>query len=184
VADVGWTYLGAVRDEFLRYRRLAEAAVAQLSPDEVVRSIDPESNSVAAIMQHIAGNLTSRFTDFLTTDGEKATRDRDAEFVTGTLEPESLARAWQEGWSTLFASLDALSPEDLERGVTIREEPHTVVAALERSLAHTAHHVGQIVFLAKHLRGSAWRTLSIPRGASRTWRPRDARTGGGEVGAP
>jgi hypothetical protein len=164
-------FVEAVRAEFLAKRRQAEGAIAQLDADARTVQLDAESNSVAMLMQHIAGNLRSRFGDFLTSDGEKPERDRDAEFVAGTLRGPALEEAWREGWETLLGALDGLRPEDLGRTVTIRGEAHTVPRALARSLAHTSEHVGQIVLLSKHLAGARWRTLSIPRGESRTWRP-------------
>ncbi len=176
MGDIGRIYLDGLRQAFAGQRDLAERAVAQLSPNDLTRQLDAESNSVEMLMRHIGGNLSSRFADFLETDGEKAERDRDGEFVASAPgeAAESARRAWDAGWATLEAALGALSPDDLERTVRIRGVAHTVPGALERSLAHTSHHVGQIVFLAKHLRSEAWRTLSIPRGQSRTWRPPSA----------
>lgn len=181
--DLGRTYLDSVRGEFLRQRGLADGALAQLSPAKRLSALDPASNSVAVLMQHIAGNLRSRFTAFLTTDGEKPERDRDSEFVAEATDAPALARAWEEGWNILLATLDALTPDDLTKTVTIRGEALSVVAALERSLAHTSGHVGQIVFMAKHLQGKAWRTLSIPRGQSRAWRPPGAGVDGARPAA-
>ena len=129
--------------------------------------LDPEANSIALLMKHMGGNLRSRFTDFLTTDGEKPDRDRDAEFELGPADSrEEILTRWAEGWNTLFAALHALTPADLQRVVKIRGEPHSVLEAISRQLAHQAQHVGQIVLLAKHHAGSRWRTLSIPRGQS------------------
>lgn len=173
VADWGGTYLQALGEEFRNQRGLAERALAQLAPDQFSRTLDAESNSVEILMRHVGGNLASRFRDFLTSDGEKPDRDRDAEFVrsAGDDAPDVAWRAWRTGWGRLEDTLETLRPEDLDRTITVRGQPHTVVRALERSLAHTAHHVGQIVFLAKHLRAGAWRTLSIARGQSRAHRP-------------
>lgn len=168
-------YLRSLRDEFGRQRDMAERAIAQVSSADLSSRLDGEANSIAMLMQHLAGNHTSRFSDFLTTDGEKPSRDRDAEFVEGTLHGDELHAAWERGWATLEAALSGLSAADLTRLVTIRGEPLTVVRALERALAHTGYHVGQIVLLAKHLAGQRWTTLSIPRGRSRTWRPPGAR---------
>ncbi len=150
-----------------KMRALAEGAVAQLSDDELFRRIDRESNSIAVVMRHVAGNLKSRFTDFLTSDGEKPDRHRDGEFEipSGTTR-ETVVADWDLGFSRLEGALAALSPADLMREILIRGERMTVLAALHRSLAHTSMHVGQIVLLAKHLRGPNWRTLSIPRGQS------------------
>jgi hypothetical protein len=145
--------------------------MAQLDNADLFSLIDNESNSVAIIVKHIAGNARSRFTDFLTSDGEKPDRFRDREFeVPATTTREEVMRWWEEGWSYVFATLDSLKPEDVTRTVTIRNEPHTVLQALNRALAHYAQHVGQIVFLAKHLRSEDWRTLSIARGKSEDYK--------------
>ena len=161
------TILADAAAEFRRYKALAEDALAQASEAELLRTLDAESNSMAMIMKHIAGNLRSRWTDFLTTDGEKPDRRRDTEFVAEAPDtPQTLLQRWEEGWSRLFETLAALRPEDLDRIIVIRGEPHSALRALQRSLAHTAYHVGQIVFLAKHFAGERWKTLSIPRGKS------------------
>jgi hypothetical protein len=157
-------YLADVRLQFEKMKKLAEDALAQVKDEELTRSLDPESNSLAIIMKHIAGNLRSRFTDFLTTDGEKPHRNRDGEFIVS----DSLARAdvladWESGWSRLFATLDTLTPNDLERDIYVRGERASVIQALDRQMTHHAYHVGQIVFLAKHFRSETWKTLSIPR---------------------
>ena len=133
-------------------------------------ALDPESNSLAALLLHLGGSLRSRWTDFLATDGEKDDRDRDAEFEPAAdATREQLLARWEDGWSRFFATLAGLTVDDLTRTVTIRAEPHTVVQAIDRSLTHAAYHVGQIVFLAKHLSGDAWRTLSVPRGGTRAF---------------
>ena len=152
------------------YKRLGERAIEQLSDEELFRALDPEMNSVALNVKHIAGNMRSRWTDFLTSDGEKPDRRRDSEFVIdeGTTR-EDVMRWWEEGWRVTFSALEPLQPEDVMREVTIRGEPHTVVMAINRQLAHYAYHVGQIVFLAKHFKSSAWQSLSIPRGQSETF---------------
>ena len=156
--------LANVAGEFHRLKKLAEDAIAQLHDDELTVTLDAESNSVAVILKHMAGNLRSRFTDFLTTDGEKPDRNRDAEFEVGAAADRAQMLAdWESGWKTLFDSLAALSPPDLLRDVYIRGERHSVLQALQRALTHHAYHVGQIVFLAKHLRSAGWKTLSIPR---------------------
>ena len=157
-------YLADVRQQFARHRTLAEDAIAQVADEDLNRVLDPESNSLAVIMRHMAGNLRSRFTDFLTTDGEKPDRNRDGEFEPpGPLARRAIMDDWASGWGTLFAALDALAPADLLREVTIRGERHTVVQALDRQLTHHAYHVGQIVFLAKHFVSARWTSLSIPR---------------------
>ena len=151
---------------FRSYKQLAERALEQINDDEFFRQLDPESNSIAIIVKHIAGNLHSRWRDFLTTDGEKPDRDRDTEFelIEGTR--ESLMRFWQTGWQTLFDNIEPLTEDDFAKKVTIRGETHTIVEAINRQLTHYAYHVGQIVFLAKHLRSTDWKTLSVPRNRS------------------
>ena len=152
---------------FRRQKELAERALAQVSDDDFFRTIDAESNSVAILVKHIGGNLQSRWTDFLTTDGEKPSRDRDGEFVvtTETSRPAVMA-VWDSGWQALFDTFARLSPADLLATVEIRREAMSAIAAMHRAMAHVAQHVGQIVLLAKHYRSAAWRTLSIPRGQS------------------
>jgi uncharacterized damage-inducible protein DinB len=149
---------------FRNYKKLAEGAMAQLEDEEFFAQIDAEANSVAIIVKHLAGNMRSRWSDFLTTDGEKADRNRDAEFrhEAETTRAEVL-RWWEEGWSYVFAAVEPLQPADLERTVTIRGEPHTVVKAINRQLTHYAYHTGQIVLLAKHFKSEDWKSLSIPR---------------------
>jgi hypothetical protein len=162
-------YLEDVADQFRKYKQLADRALAQVRDEDLFVTLDPESNSLAVLIQHIAGNLISRWTDFLTSDGEKPNRDRDSEFVVkeGTTRASLLAR-WEEGWRCLFQALRALDEEDLALTVLIRAEPHSVVKAINRQLTHYAYHVGQIVFLSKHLASATWRNLSVPRGG--TWR--------------
>jgi uncharacterized damage-inducible protein DinB len=151
--------------EYGRYKALGEGAFRQLDAAEL--TIAAGGNSVATLVWHIAGNLTSRFTDFLTTDGEKPWRDRESEFDERPVTQDELLKKWNGGWDVLFASLAALSDADLRRQVTIREQPLRVEEALHRSLAHTAYHVGQIVFIARSFRGEAWESLSIPRDVNR-----------------
>ena len=162
------TLIDSIRGEYLRYKRLAEGAIAQVRDDELMNAGD-ESNSIAVICQHLSGNLRSRFTDFLTTDGEKPWRDREAEFDRRAISRATLLEEWESGWSALLTSLDSITDADLRRTVTIRQQPLLVHEALHRSLAHTAYHVGQIVYLAKTARGPAWTSLSIPRGQSDTY---------------
>lgn len=159
----------AVLDETFRafrgYKRLADGSLAQIDDKDFFYIPDPESNSIALIVKHVAGNLRSRWTDFLTTDGEKPDRDRDQEFVLTPADTrEDLMRRWEASFETVFASIRSLKPEDVSRTVYIRSEPHTVLQAMLRSVTHIAHHIGQIVFLAKHRRSTDWTTLSIPRG--------------------
>ncbi len=153
-------------EAFRNYKKLAERAVEQVNEDEYFRAIDAEANSIAVIVKHLGGNLRSRWTNFLTEDGEKADRDRDSEFVTEADTRESLTALWETGWRALFDTLESLKIEDFGRTVKIRGEDFSVIKALNRSLAHTAYHVGQITFLAKHFRASEWKTLSVPRGQS------------------
>ncbi len=163
--DLNSHYLDEIRRQLRGQKRMAEASMIQLEDKDFFATIDPESNSVAILVKHIAGNARSRFTDFLTSDGEKPDRFRDREFeVSANASREEVMRWWEEGWLIVFSTIDSLTPEDVLRTITIRQEPHTVVQALNRVLAHYAQHIGQIVFLAKHLRSSQWQTLSIPRG--------------------
>ncbi|HZT59565.1 MAG TPA: DUF1572 family protein [Pyrinomonadaceae bacterium] len=159
-------YLQNVVAEFRGLKRLADRAVAQLDDDEFFRTIDAESNSVALIMKHMAGNMRSRWADFLTSDGEKPDRRRDSEFLIEGEDRAAITEKWEEGWQTLFDALTPLKGEDVMRKVLIRREAHTVVEAVNRQLTHYGEHTGQIIFLAKHLRSSEWKTLSIPRGQS------------------
>lgn len=160
-------YLQDAAESFVTYKKLAEKSFAQVSDDEFFQALDDESNSLAVIAKHIGGNLRSRWRDFLTTDGEKPDRNRDSEFVAETDTRETVMTFWREGWEALLATLDSLQPADLQKTVIIRGENHSVVKAINRSMMHTASHVGQIVFLAKHLRSAEWQTLSIPRNRSR-----------------
>jgi hypothetical protein len=166
-------YLADLRQQARQYKSMAEKALAQVEDDALFATLDAEANSLAILLQHVGGNLRSRWTDFLTTDGEKPDRHRDDEFegVPGTTRAALMAR-WEAGWQCFFGTLDALGADDLLRTITIRQQPLTVVQALHRSLLHTASHVGQMVLLAKHFAGPAWQTLSIPRGQSETFVPR------------
>jgi hypothetical protein len=159
-------YIENALKEFRGMKALADKAVAQVSDEEFFRAIDPESNSIAVIMKHMAGNMRSRWTDFLTSDGEKPDRHRDTEFELESKDRRAIEERWEEGWRIVFGAIEPLKTEDLMRTVTIRREPHTIVEAVNRQLTHYGEHVGQIIFLAKHLKSSAWRTLSVPRGMS------------------
>ena len=160
-------YLEEARRQMRGQKRMGEGAMTQLGDDEFFLTLDPESNSVAILVKHLAGNMRSRFTDFLMSDGEKPDRFRDREFeVSGTTTRAEVMRWWEEGWSCVLGAIETLKPEDVSRTVTIRGEPHTVLQAINRQIAHYAAHIGQIVFLAKHLRSSQWKTLTIPRGKS------------------
>jgi hypothetical protein len=158
----------SITAEYRRYKQLGEGAFAQLADPELSQA-SPDDNSVAMIVWHIAGNLKSRFSDFKTTDGEKAWRNRDEEFEARTVTRAQLLQEWEDGWRVLFAALAALTDDDLHEGVTIRKQPLAVHQALHRSLAHTSYHVGQIVYVAKAFRGASWRSLSIPKGMSATY---------------
>lgn len=154
--------------QFRKYRKLGEGALAQVGDEDFFRAIDTESNSIALVVKHLAGNLRSRWTDFLTADGEKPGRDRDEEFeARSTDSRERLMASWEEGWAILFDALASLRGDDLLREVRIRREPHTVVQAVHRQMTHYAYHVGQIVFLARQFAGPRWKSLSIPKGKSR-----------------
>jgi Protein of unknown function (DUF1572) len=160
-------YLEDAISSFRAYKKLAEKALDQITDEELFTTIDEESNSVAVIMKHIAGNMLSRWTDFLTSDGEKPDRNRDMEFVIETqTTKEQLQEYWEKGWATVFGALEPLQAEDFKRKVKIRGEEHTIIQAINRQLTHYAYHIGQIVFLAKHFRSSQWKSLSIPRNKS------------------
>lgn len=165
--DCATAYYDEARRSMRGHKRLAEGAFAQISDEDFFRLIDPEANSVALIVKHMAGNMRSRFTDFLTSDGEKPDRNRDTEFelTPGTTRAQVM-EWWERGWQLVFDAIDSLGPQDIGRTVTIRGEPHTVLQAINRQVAHYAYHTGQIVFLAKHLKSSGWKSLSIPRGMS------------------
>lgn len=163
------TIVASLEAEYRRYKALAEAALAQVSDDKLARTGPGDSNSIEMIVRHVAGNLLSRFTDFRTSDGEKPWRDRDAEFEPGGLDRAALLAQWEEAWQVLSGVLAALRDDDLAASVTVRRQPLRIDEALHRSLAHTAYHVGQIVFLAKAMRAGTWKTLSIPKGASRAY---------------
>ena len=161
-------YLRDVVRTFKNYKELAEKAIAQVANDNDLHTqIDPDSNSLAVIMKHIAGNLRSRFRDFLTTDGEKPDRDRDSEFeMPAPVSRAEIVRSWDDAWTIALGSIEALTPEDLDRTVTIRGEVFLVPEALNRLATHTAYHVGQIVYLARHFTSGRWTSLSIPKGQS------------------
>ena len=180
--DIATHYLDEVRRQFRGHKRLAEGAMAQLKDEELFTTLDPESNSIAILVKHLGGNMRSRFTDFLTTDGEKPGRNRDQEFeITSATTRADVMRWWEEGWACVFSAVEALKPEDVMRTVTIRGEPHSVLQAINRQIAHYAQHTGQIVFLAKHFRSSEWKTLSVPRGKSKDF---NALAGTHEKGVP
>jgi len=175
MSDFGVLYIDEAFRSLRGHKRLADDAIAQLSDEQFFAAPDQASNSIAIIVKHMAGNMRSRFTDFLTTDGEKPDRHRDQEF---TMTPETTRDEvlgwWEQNWHLVFNLLNSLQPEDLERTVTIRGEPHSVLQAINRQVAHYAYHIGQIVFLAKHWKGAEWKTLSVPKGQSEQFKAKMA----------
>ncbi|MGH9607751.1 MAG: DUF1572 domain-containing protein [Terracidiphilus sp.] len=160
------SYLEDSLSLFRYYKKLAERAMEQVSDQQLFATIDHEANSIAVIAKHMAGNMRSRWTDFLTTDGEKPGRNRDSEFVDPPQTRTALMEMWENGWACLFGALEPLTDADMERAVTIRGEAHSVMQAINRQLAHYPHHVGQIVLLAKHFACDRWQSLSVPRNKS------------------
>jgi hypothetical protein len=166
-SDLGSRYLDEVFRALRGHKRLADDAIAQLGDKQFFALPSPESNSVAIIVKHMTGSMRSRFTDFLTSDGEKPDRNRDQEFVTHPkITRDEILRVWEEQWQLVFDTINRLHPDDLDRTVTIRGQPHSVLQALNRAATHLAYHAGQIVFLAKHWRGAEWKSLSVPKGQS------------------
>jgi hypothetical protein len=162
-------YLESTRKQFLYYKILGEKAMEQVDPAKLHVSFNEDSNSIATIVKHLRGNMLSRWTDFMTTDGEKPWRNRDSEFEEDTQSREELMKAWNEGWDCLFRALDSLKEDDLEKIIYIRNEGHTVMDAINRQLAHYPYHVGQIIFAAKILREEHWKSLSIPKNQSKSY---------------
>ena len=160
------SYLEDALAVFRQYKKLAERAMEQVTDEQLSLAANEESNSIAVIVKHMAGNMRSRWTEFLTTDGEKANRNRDSEFIDPPATRAELMRVWDEGWACLFGALEPLRDEDLTRRVLIRGEAHSVMQAMNRQLAHYPYHVGQIVLLAKHYAGERWESLSVPRNRS------------------
>jgi hypothetical protein len=151
---------------FRYYKKLAEGAMEQVRDDQLFATLDPEMNSIAIIAKHMAGNMHSRWTDFLTSDGEKPNRNRDSEFLEPPTTRAAVIEMWNQGWAVLFQALEPLCDADVERSVSIRGEPHSVMQAINRQIAHYSYHCGQIVFLAKHWKASDWKSLSVPRNKS------------------
>ena len=151
---------------FRHYKKLAEGAMEQVPDEQLCATLDEEMNSIAIMVKHMAGNMGSRWTDFLTSDGEKPDRDRDTEFIAPPNTRKELMEVWNQGWSRVFAALEPLLDSDLERKVFIRCEPHSVMQAINRQIAHYSYHCGQIVFLAKHFKASSWKSLTVPRNKS------------------
>ena len=168
------SYLKDSIDLFRYYKKLGERAMVQCPDEGIFTVVDAESNSIAIIVKHLAGNMRSRWTDFLTSDGEKPDRNRDSEFVEPPATRESLREMWEAGWACVFSALEPLSESDVNRKVMIRGEAHSVMQAVNRQIAHYAYHVGQIVFLSKHLQHARWKSLSIPRGKSGSFNQRVA----------
>ena len=167
--------LTSIKNVFHSMKKSADGALAQVSLDELLFAPGPEVNSIAVTIQHLHGNMLSRWTDFLTSDGEKATRNRDGEFETPRQATrDSILDLWESGWRCTFSAIDALQPGDLDRTITIRGQAHTVVEALHRQIFHYGYHIGQIVTLAKMQRGANWKTLSIARGRSKEYAPKGA----------
>src|ERR1041385_8632521 len=159
-------YLADALSSFRAYKKLADKAIAQTKDDELFVKLDEEANSIAIVMKHMAGNMISRWTDFLNSDGEKADRNRDMEFVIKTSSRDEVIAYWERGWKCVFDAIEPLRPDDFSRTVMIRRQEHTIVQAINRQLMHYAYHIGQIVFLAKHFRSTEWQSLSIPRNRS------------------
>ena len=172
------SYLKDSLDVFRYYKKLGERAMAQCPDDALFASLHAESNSIAIIVKHMAGNMRSRWTDFLTTDGEKPDRNRDTEFETPPKTRAALMELWERGWKYVFDALEPLGDEDLVRTITIRTEPHSVMQAINRQVAHYSYHVGQIVYVAKHLAGNKWQTLTVPKKKSAEF---NARVAAGEA---
>jgi len=168
------SYLEDSVELFRQSKRLGDRAMAQVADEQLFASLDAEANSIAIIVKHLAGNMRSRFTDFLTSDGEKPDRNRDSEFEEAASTRDELTRQWENGWAIVFGALEPLTDEDMDRTVTIRGEAHSVMQAIHRQVAHYAYHVGQIVLLAKHAAGPRWESLSVPRGKSEEFNRRVA----------
>jgi Protein of unknown function (DUF1572) len=166
------SYLEDSRSVLRYYKKLAEGAISQVTDEQLFAVLDPEMNSIGVIVKHMAGNMRSRWTDFLTSDGEKPDRDRDSEFVDPPPTREALMRSWTDGWDRLFKAIEPLSEENLGGVITIRGEPHSVMQAINRQIAHYSYHCGQIVFLAKHFQHGQWKSLSVPRGKSSAFNER------------
>jgi uncharacterized damage-inducible protein DinB len=163
---------------FRYYKKLAERAMEQVTDEQLLAVIDGEANSIGIIVKHMAGNMRSRWMDFLTSDGEKPDRNRESEFEEPPATREALLRLWEQGWNYLFTAIEPLSQTDLDRTITIRGEAHSVMQAINRQMGHYSYHCGQIVFLAKHLQHDQWKSLSIPRGKSADF---NRRVGAGEA---
>ena len=163
------SYLESVKKQFLYYKILGEKAIDQLEPEQLFVTVNEDTNSIAVIVKHLSGNMLSRWTDFLTTDGEKETRNRDGEFENDLHTKDQVLTLWNKGWDCFLGALESLQPEQLSEIIYIRNEGHTVIEAINRQLAHYPYHVGQIVFYAKQLKNSEWDSLSIPKNKSNSY---------------
>ena len=162
-------YIGSVKFQFNQYKKLAEKAMEQVPDDKINWQFNPETNSIATIVKHLSGNMLSRFTDFFTSDGEKEWRDRDGEFENELLTRAELLARWNKGWDCFSEVLNNLRPDDLSKTILIRNEKHTAMEAINRQLTHYAYHIGQIIFIAKMVCDSNWKSLTIPRGESKAF---------------
>jgi len=167
--SLGKTYLNVVQERFKLVKADGDKTLAQLDMEQLHWAVNEVSNSIAVIVKHVSGNMISRWTDFLTSDGEKKTRNRDDEFLDSIASKEELIAVWEKGWDVFLNTLNSLTEEDLLKSVTIRGQQHTVIDAIERQMAHYASHVGQIIYVAKQIKGGDWQTLSIPRGQSQVY---------------
>jgi hypothetical protein len=163
------SYLESAKKQFLYYKMLGEKAMEQLEPEQLFVAVNEDTNSIAVIVKHLSGNMLSRWTDFLTTDGEKESRNRDAEFENNLQTKEAVLEIWNKGWDCFLEALNSLQPEQLSEIIYIRNEGHTVIEAINRQLAHYPYHIGQIVFYAKQLKNSEWNSLSIPKNKSNSY---------------
>jgi hypothetical protein len=166
---LGKIYLDSALERLSYYKSLGDKTIAQLNEEQLLWQPEGEPNSIYLIIKHLSGNMRSRWTDFLTSDGEKEWRNRDEEFVNGVATKEEIIRLWNDGWKVILDSIGSLTPADLEKKVLIRSEPHVVVDAINRQLMHVPYHVGQIVYLGKILKGDKWLSLSIPKGGSQAF---------------
>lgn len=170
MADTADIYITSINGIFKQYKTLAEKALDQVGDEELNFAPDAESNSIALIVKHLSGNMLSRWTDFYTSDGEKEWRDRDSEFEGKIENKKHLLEVWEKGWACLFQITEKLKPEDLLKTVYIRREPHTVIDAVNRQIAHYSYHIGQLIYLAKNIRSSGWKSLTIPKGESNKYK--------------
>lgn len=162
-------YLSSIQKQFAYYQLLGQRTIDQLEPEDLFWQYNPESNSIAIIVKHLWGNMRSRFTDFLTSDGEKEWRNRDSEFEATIQDKEELQQKWNEGWQCVFTALAAVNEDNFENIVYIRNQGHTILEAFNRQLAHYAYHVGQMVYIGRMIKGKNWQSLSIPKGQSKTF---------------